>query len=90
MPTLEEIKDELNKRGYNAKIEGQLVMVELNPDLGLTRTYIIEKPAGAGSWEVFFTEVRYEDGEPNEEEAIIGNFKTVEEISEAIEDNENE
>ncbi len=91
METLEQIKAELKKRGYRAKIDGSLVVLDLNPDLGHSRSYVIEKPQDSGKWEIFFTEVIFdEDGEDNEEQYELGQYDTAVEIAEAVDENENE
>ena len=86
-----EIIEELKKRGFNAKLDGALIVFEVNPDLGHCRTYTIERDRAAGNWQVCLSELTYDsDGEDDEEQTVIGNFSTAAEIADSIEEHEGE
>jgi hypothetical protein len=86
-----DIITELNKRGYKAKLDGTLIIFDINPELGHCRTYTIERDRTAADWQVNLSEVTFDDaGEDNEEQTIIGNFPTASEIADSIDEHESE
>jgi hypothetical protein len=82
---------ELNKRGYKAKLDGTLIIFDINPEIGHCRTYTIERDRTSGDWQVNLSEVIFDDeGEDNEEQTIIGNYSSATDIADAIDEHEEE
>ena len=90
MTTLADITIELKNRGYTPKVSSDAIELFLCPDTGHTRYYQIYEKNRSTDWGILFIETILDDfGEETEEEAELGEFKTAEEVVDAIDNWEN-